>query len=69
VPLDLKVELGGARIPLRQLLRLQPGDVVPLSTRIGDPAILPVHGRPKFQGLIGRIGNRLAFQVADVMGA
>jgi flagellar motor switch protein FliM len=69
VPLDLAVELGAARIPLRQLLRLQAGDVVPLATRFGDPAILPVHGRPKFTGSVGRIGNRLAFQVADVMGA
>ncbi len=67
VPLDLAVELGGARITLRQLLALQAGDVVSLDARFGSPAVLPVQGRPKFRGQVGRIGNRLAFQIADVM--
>lgn len=67
VPLDLSVMLGSSRIRLRQLLDLQPGDVVPLETRLGDPAVVPVQGRPKFHGHIGRLGNRLAVQVADVM--
>ena len=69
VPIDLAVELGNARIRLRQLLELQPGDVVPLDTRIGTPAVVPVQGRPKFRGHVGRLGNRFAFQIADVMGA
>ncbi len=68
VPLDLAVELGNSRITLRQLLQLQAGDVVSLDTRFGSPAVLPIQGRPKFQGQVGRIGNRLAFQIADVMG-
>ncbi|MEQ1632749.1 MAG: FliM/FliN family flagellar motor switch protein [Planctomycetota bacterium] len=69
VPLDLAVELGNARITLRQLLDLQAGDVIPLDTRFGSPAVMPVMGRPKFLGQIGRIGNRLGIQVADVIGA
>ena len=67
VDVDLTVQLGGARIRLRQLLDLQPGDVVPLGTRIGEPAIVPVQGRPKFTGQVGRIGNRLGLQVVDVL--
>jgi flagellar motor switch protein FliM len=67
VPLDLSVELGSARITLRQLLDLQRGDVIPLDTRFGSPAVVPVMGKPKFLGQVGRIGNRLAVQVADVM--
>jgi flagellar motor switch protein FliM len=67
LPVDVAVELGGARIRLRQLLELQPGDVVPLDTRIGQPAVVPVMGKPKFTAHVGRIGNRLGVQVADVM--
>ncbi len=67
MPIDLSVELGGTRIRLSQLMALQPGDVVPLDTRVGEPAVVPVQGRAKFRGHIGRIGNRLAVQVADVM--
>lgn len=68
VPLDLAVELGSARITLRQLLQLQAGDVVSLDARFGGQAVLPVQGRPKFRGQVGRIGNRLAFQIADFIG-
>ena len=68
VPLDLAVELGSARIRLRQLLELQPGDVIPLQARLGEPAVVPVMGKPKFTAHVGRIGNRMGVQVADVMG-
>jgi flagellar motor switch protein FliM len=64
---DVAVELGGARIKLGQLMDLQPGDVIPLTTRVGDPAIVPVMGRPKFTAHVGRIGNRFGVRVADVM--
>jgi flagellar motor switch protein FliM len=67
VPLDLAVRLGDAHIRLKQLLELQPGDVVPLSSRLGQPAVVPVQGKPKFHAHVGRIGNRFGIQVADVM--
>lgn len=69
MPVDLAVELGGNnRIRLSQLLDLQAGDVLPLATRVGQPAIVPVMGKPKFTAHLGRIGNRFGAQVVDVMG-
>lgn len=68
VPVELVVELGRARITLRQLLGLQAGDVVPLETRVGSPAVVPVQGRPKFRGHVGQVGNRFALRIADLMG-
>ncbi len=68
MPIDLSVELGGANIRLRQLMDLQLGDVIPLTARVGQPATVPVMGKPKFTAHIGRIGNRFGVQVADVMG-
>lgn len=68
VPVDLAVALGGSTIRLRQLLELQPGDVVPLAARVGTPATVPVMGVPKFTAHVGRIGNRFGVQVADVIG-
>jgi len=53
---------------LGQLLKLQPGDVIPLSTRFGQPAVVPVMGKPKFLAHLGRIGNRMGVRIADVMG-
>ncbi len=68
VPIHIVGELGDAKIRLRQMLALQPGDVIPLDKRIGQPAIVPVQGKPKFKAHVGKIGNRMGLQVADVIG-
>ncbi len=67
VPIHLAGELGEARIRLRQMLDLQPGDVIPLERRLGQLATVPVQGKPKFRAHVGRIGNRIGLQVADVI--
>jgi len=66
-PVDFKVNLGGAKIPLRQLLALREGDVVPVGTRIGDPLVAPIQGVGKFLGQVGTRGNRVAYQVLSVI--
>ncbi len=69
MPVDLSIDLGHSRIRLGQLLGLQPGDVIPLATRFGQPAVVPVMGKPKFTAHLGRVGNRLGARIADVMGS
>lgn len=69
VCLEMTVELGRTELPLRQLLALERGDVVPLETRIGDPLVAPVQGVPKFLGQVGIKGSRLAFRIGEVRGA
>ncbi len=68
MPMEIAVNLGGSSIRLSQLMALQPGDVIPLQARVGQPATVPVMGKPKFTAHIGKIGNRFGVQVADVMG-
>lgn len=68
VSVGVSGQLGEAKIRLRQMLALQPGDVIPLETRIGETAVVPVEGKPKFRAHIGRIGNRIGLQLADVIG-
>lgn len=67
VPVEMLVQLGEAKIPLRQLLQLSEGDVVPVSTRIGQDLAAPVQGKTKFFGQIGTRGNRLAYRVTSVV--
>ena len=64
---DMSVLLGESTLPLRQLLSLKVGDVVPLRTRLGEPLLAPVEGVPKFKGHVGTLGRRLAYQVQTVM--
>ncbi|MEM7204646.1 MAG: FliM/FliN family flagellar motor switch protein [Planctomycetota bacterium] len=67
VPMNLSVVLGSTQVPLRQLLALEVGDVVPLPTRAGDPVVAPVQGTPKFTGHVGTRGRQLAFRVESVL--
>ena len=67
IPVDLSAEIGSTAIRLRQLMELQPGDVIPLNARVGEPAVIPVMGKPKFRAHIGRIGHRFGARVADVI--
>ena len=46
---------------------IEVGDVVTLPTRVGEPLVAPVEGRPKFRGQIGRQGTALGFQVTDLV--
>ena len=67
VEVDLTVQLGEACLPLRQLLALRVGDVVPLQTRLGDELIAPVQGVPKFAGQVGTLGGRRAYRISTVL--
>ncbi|ADU51101.1 flagellar motor switch protein FliM [Thermaerobacter marianensis DSM 12885] len=65
VPLPVTVVLGRTRLTVRELLALEPGQVLRLDTRAGGLVDVLVAGRPKFRGLPGRAGPRLAVQVVE----
>jgi len=65
----LSVELGKASIRLRDLMELRKGDLLVLDTRLGDPVVVPVEGKPKFQGVLGVRGRRLAVKVTRALEA
>jgi flagellar motor switch protein FliM len=69
VEVDLTVQLGETNLPLRQLLALSIGDVVPLQTRLGDELIAPVEGVPKFAGQVGTLGGRRAYRISSVLNS
>lgn len=50
VRVDVVAELGRAHVPLRQLLRMQPGEVLRLDQAPDDPVVLRVEGIAKFTG-------------------
>jgi flagellar motor switch protein FliM len=64
---DLNLILGRASLSLRDLVGLQPGDVIRLDQPIDRPLELAVAGRTKFLVRPGRVGRRLAGQVVKVL--
>lgn len=62
---EVRAELGRARVPLPELLRLEEGDVIPLQRRVKDPVHVYVNGRRKFAASAGNSGSRRAIKITE----
>lgn len=65
VPIPLSVKLGSSKIRGRDLLTLQPGDILTLDTELTDPVEVSISGRPMFYGRPGRIKDKLFVRLGD----
>jgi flagellar motor switch protein FliM len=63
VEVELRARITGAEVSLAQLLALEPGDVIPLDGRLGDPARITVEGVSFALGTLGRRGGRTAIRL------
>jgi len=66
IKVPITVEVGRTKVPVSRLAQLAPGDVLVFDQRIDDPLPLMVGDSVKFQGWLGRHGNRQLFKVSDV---
>jgi flagellar motor switch protein FliM len=64
-PIPATVRLGHAVIPLRDALTLEPGDVLILNRKAGEPVELVVKDRTVTCGFPAQCEGRYAFQVGD----
>ena len=61
---ELKAELGEMEIPVKEVLRLQRGDIIKLDkTKISSEMELKIGNKKKFFVRPGVVGNRLAVQI------
>lgn len=63
LPLTLRAELGRARLSVGDLLRLAPGDVIPLSRSATDPVPVQVGEHVRFEARPGTRGARMALHL------
>ncbi len=63
VEVEMTVELGRAKVDLRTLVGLKPGDVIRLDTSSTAPLTATVEGHPKFRGQAQASGSALMFHV------
>lgn len=66
-PVELRVELGRARLSLADVQNLQIGDVIPLHKGSADELDVFIDDRPFCSGQIGRVGKHLAVGVSNVV--
>lgn len=63
LPVDLHAEFGRTRLPVGDLLRLAPGDVIPLGRSPEAPVPVWIGGRRRFDAAPGLSGRRLALHL------
>ncbi|MGB3544480.1 FliM/FliN family flagellar motor switch protein [Rubrivirga sp.] len=63
LPLTLRAELGRVRLSVGDLLRLTPGDVIPLARSATDPVPVQVGEHLRFEARPGTRGSRMALHL------
>ena len=67
VPVSLSLEVGRARIPIRNLLQLNQGSVVEPERAAGEPLDLYVNGTLIAQGEVVVVNDRFGVRLTDVV--
>jgi flagellar motor switch protein FliN/FliY len=67
VPVTLSLEVGRARIPIRNLLQLNQGSVVELDRGAGEPLDVYVNGTLIAHGEVVVINDRFGIRLTDVV--
>ena len=65
---NMLVRLGSADITVRDLLELEPGDIIQLNSDATIPLEILVEGLPKFRGIPGLSKGNRAIKITDVFG-
>ncbi len=69
IPVQLSVELGRTKMPIRQILQLGAGSVVELGTVAGELVDVLVNGHLIAQGEIVVMNGRFGVRLTDVVTA
>jgi len=67
VPITLALEVGRTRVPIRNLLQLNPGSVLELDRSAGEPLDLYVNGTLIAHGEVVVINDRFGVRLTDVV--
>ncbi|MEC7560867.1 MAG: flagellar motor switch protein FliN [Pseudomonadota bacterium] len=67
IPVTLTVELGSAKLKLKDLLRLAQGSVLELDTAAGEMLDLKVNGTTIATGEVVTVGDQLGLTVVEIV--
>ena len=68
VTIEVKVELGRARMSLQRAMKLAAGSAIELDKRAGDLLDVTVNGRVVARGEAVVVGDRLGVRIVEVLG-
>lgn len=67
IPVQLSVELGRTKVPIRHILQLGQGSVVELDTMAGEPMDVLVNGYLIAQGEVVVVNEKFGIRLTDVV--
>ena len=67
IPVQLTVELGRTRIPIKHILQLAQGSVVELEAMAGEPMDVLVNGFLIAQGEVVVVNDKLGIRLTDII--
>ena len=67
IPVQLTVELGRARIPIKNILQLAQGSVVELEALAGEPMDVLVNGYLIAQGEVVVVNDKFGIRLTDIV--
>lgn len=66
IEIELSIALGSANVPIRQILEMSRGAIIPLDCGQDDPSLVYVNGKLVAQGQIHVDGDRMSIEILDV---
>jgi len=67
VPVNLTVELGSCKLPMRDVLQLNPGSVVQLDKLADEPVELLVNGKLVARGEVVVVENNFGIKITELL--
>jgi flagellar motor switch protein FliN/FliY len=67
ISLQITVELGRARMTIKEVLALGPGTVVELNRIAGEPVDILINGKPIAKGEVVVLGDMFGVRVTDII--
>lgn len=67
VPVKVKAVLGGARVPVGELVQMRSGSVLELDRRVGEPVDVYVNGRMIARGELVLIDGLLGVTLTEIV--
>jgi len=67
IPVQLTVELGRTKMPIKNLLQLAQGSVVELSSMAGEPLDVMINGFLIAQGEVVVVNDKLGIRLTDII--
>lgn len=67
IMIDMSIVLGSAEVPIRQILQMSRGAMIPLDCGQDDPSLVYVNGELVAKGRILVDGERMSLEISELI--